>query len=149
MKDNIHSESTHNYDVAKFIGNQHLADIRDIKNQQRNITFQYIVIVIAISGLLKLNYIDVCHFWIKAIIIVFAVFVSGSILQFQKSLSDFRKRIYNIWKQPYFKHAMNADFLSVDKKNPEKYTSFWYQFYYPIIYISLILFVMSMLLLIL
>ncbi len=64
------NNSSHNFEVAKFIGNQHLTDIREIKNHQRNITFQYILIALAIAGLTKIDHIDVSNFWIKAIIVV-------------------------------------------------------------------------------
>lgn len=131
-------DSKHEYDVAKFIGNQHLIDIREIKNHQRNITFQFIIISLALSGLIKLENITVCHFGLKIVISIFAFIVIGFILIFQQSLSDFRNKIYQIWTQPYFQHAMNKGFLSVNKKNPERYLSFWHQFYYPLIYIFLI-----------
>lgn len=143
MEENFNRTQNHNYDVAKFVGYQHLMDIRDIKNSQRNVTFQYVIVVIAILGLMKLNQIEICHFWIKVIIVGFTFFVIGSIVQFQRSLRDFRKRIYEIWSQPYFKHAIDSGFLSEDKKIPKKYTSLWYQCSFPLIYILFILFVMG------
>jgi hypothetical protein len=149
MEENLDNKSSHDFEVAKFVGSQHLTDIREIKNHQRNITFQYILIAIAIAGLTKIDQIKVCHLWIKAIVTVFALIVIVFILLFQKSLSNFRRRIYKIWEQPYFKHAMEKEFLNVDKNNPGKYFSFWYQFQYPLIYMFLVLMVMIALLLIL
>ena len=149
MEKDTENNSPHHFEVAKFIGIQHLTDIREIKNSQRNITFQYILIAIAIAGLTKIDQIEVCHSWIKAIIMVFALIVIGFVLAFQKSLSNFRKRVYNIWEQPYFKHAIENEFLNIDKNEPEKYFSFWYQFQYPLVYMFLVLMVMISLLLIL
>ena len=134
-------EGNHDFEAVVFIGNQHLTDIREIKNHQRNITFQYILIAIAIAGLSKIKEINVCAFWIKAIITVVGVAVIYFLCQFQKSLRDYRRRIYNIWKEPYFKTAIEKDFLNVDKKYPEEYLSLCYQLQYPIIYIILILMV--------
>lgn len=143
------NNSSHNFEVAKFIGNQHLTDIREIKNHQRNVTFQYILIAIAISGLIKIEGVEVCIFWIKAIIVVFGIIVIGFIFQFQKSLINFRRRINNIWQEPYFKHAFEKKFLNVDKNNPDKYISPWYQWQYPAVYMLLVIMVMISLLLIL
>ena len=143
------NNSSHNFEVAKFIGNQHLTDIREFKNHQRNITFQYILIALAIAGLTKIEQIDVCHFWIKAIIVAFGLIVLVFIVQFQKSLRDSRLRINNIWEEPYFNYAMEKEFLNVDKKNPKKYVSFWYQFQYPLVYMLLVIMVMISLLYIL
>ena len=36
-------EDNHEFDSAIFIGGQHLADIREIKNHQRSITFQFLL----------------------------------------------------------------------------------------------------------
>jgi len=149
MKEQNSNNPAHNFEVAKFIGNQHLMDVREIKNHQRNVTFQYILIAIAIAGLIKIELVEVCIFWIKAIVVVFGIIVMGFILQFQKPLSNFRKKINNIWKEPYFKHAFEKEFLNVDKTKPEKYTSFWYQWQYPAVYILLVLMVMISLLFIL
>jgi phage terminase large subunit len=143
------NNSSHNFEVAKFIGNQHLTDIREIKNHQRNITFQYILIAIAISGLTKIEQIEICHFWIKTIIVAFGIIVIGFILQFQRSLSNSRRKIKNIWLEPYFKHAFEKELLNVDKNDPEKYTSPLYQWQYPVVYILLVIMVMISLLLIL
>lgn len=135
------NNSSHNFDVAKFIGNQHLTDIREIKNHQRNITLQYILIAIAISGLTKIGNIHISHLWIKTILIIFGLFVICFIVQFQRSLSKFRRKIMNIWMEPYFKHAFEKEFLNVDKNEPENYISFWYQWHYPAVYILLVIMV--------
>ena len=55
-------EDNHEFDSAIFIGGQHLADIREIKNHQRSITFQFLLIAIAIAGLSKLEQITICIF---------------------------------------------------------------------------------------
>ncbi len=55
MEEQPDNKSSQNFEVAKFIGNQHLIDIREIKNHQRNITFQYILIALAIAGLTKIE----------------------------------------------------------------------------------------------
>lgn len=150
MEENLYNKSSHYFEVAKFVASHHLTDIREIKNHQRNITFQYILIAIAIAGLTKIDQIGVCHLWIKVIITFFAFIVIVFILMFQKSLSNFRRCVYNIWEQPYFQHAKENQFFTVDaEKNPQNYFSFWYQFRYPLIYMFLVLMVMIALLLIL
>jgi hypothetical protein len=143
------NNSSHNFEVEKFIGNQHLTDIREIKNHQRNITFQYILITLAIAGLTKIDQINDCNFGIKATIVIFGLIVIGFIWTFQKSLSESRRRINNIWKEPYFNYAMEKEFLNVDKKKPEKYVSPWYKFQYALVYILLVIMVMVSLLFIL
>ena len=149
MEEQPDKKSSQNFETAKFIGNQHLAEIREIKNHQRNITFQYILIALAIAGLTMIEQKDVPIFWIKAIIVAFGLIVMLFILQFQNSLSAFRLRIYNIWAEPYFNYAVEKEFVNVDKNNPEKYVSFWYQFRYPLIYMLLVIMVMISLLFIL
>ncbi len=143
------NNASHKFELAKFIGNQHLTDIREIKNHQRNITFQYILIALAIAGLTKIDQVDECNIGIKAIIVLFGLVVIGFIWKFQKSLSESRLRINNIWEEPYFNYAVEKEFLNVDKKDPEKYVSFWYQLQYPLVYMLLVIMVMISLLFIL
>jgi len=105
MSSNDHFES------LLFIGHDTLNEIRENKKHQRDITYQFVFIIVALFGLAEvlksiLN-ISIPHLAFKIIILIYGSSTIYFLIRLQNTLAYFRKRILKIWDENTFKFAFD------------------------------------------
>ena len=132
-----------------FIAQDTLQEIRENKKDQRNITYNFIIITGILIGLfetLKSKFgvqIPYLNHLLKFAVIALGILTAYLVLRFQITLSQHRKRITTIWDDESFKFAFEKGILKYKSDCKAQYYSFWNNFWgFTFLYILLVAIIM-------
>jgi len=133
-----HQEDT--LDILIFLAQEKATEIRENKNHQRDVMYQFIFILSAGLGLFEIikNYFKVYipYYIFKLIAIICGLLTIYLLYKLQKSMAYQRKQLSKIWEQQPFAFVFEKKIL---ERPTEKYDSFWYNFWeFTFIYILII-----------
>jgi len=146
IKNNAISQDN-NLDILLFLAQERATEIRENKNHQRDITYQFIFIVAAVFGIFEILKNDIRYeipyYIFKGFIIVYGFFTLYFLCKLQKSLADYREKLSKIWDEYPFAFAFDKKILEY-QKGKRKYCSFWYNFLeYTFIYMIMVISVIT------
>jgi hypothetical protein len=128
-----------------FIAQDTLQEIRENKKDQRNITYNFIIITGILIGLfetLKSKFgvqIPYLNHLLKLAVFVLGIFTAYLLARFQISLSQYRKRMTTIWDDESFKFAFEKGILEYKNDCKAQYYSRWNNFWgFTFLYMLLI-----------
>lgn len=128
-----------------FIAQDTLQEIRENKKDQRNTTYNFIIITGILIGLfetlkrefgLQFPYFNLL---LKFAIVALGILTVYLLLRFQFTLSQYRKRMTIIWDDESFKFAFEKGILQYKDDCKARYYSFWSNFWdFTFLYILLV-----------
>ena len=140
-------------EILIFLAQERATEIRENKNHQRDITYQFIFIVAAVLGIFEILKNDIKseipYYIFKGVIIACGFFTLYFLCMLQKSLADYRKKLSKIWDEYPFAFAFDKKILEYPK-GKRKYCSFCnnfleYTFIYMIMVISVVTIIICLL----
>jgi len=144
-KENNSTSQDDNLDILLFIAQEKATEIRENKNNQREVVYQVIFLLAAGLGLfeiLKSNFKVNIPYWIlKSIVIISGLFTIYLLYTLQKSMAYQRKQLFKIWEQQPFDFVFKK---KISKRPTEKYYSFWNNFWgYTFIYMLIVVIIVA------
>jgi hypothetical protein len=122
------------FEAFRFRGQDILNGIYDIKKQQREITFYFLLVLAALLGSLRIaNDSNSFEYSIGAIILILWVLSTILLFRLHASLRGIRKKLLIIWRSDHFKAVKNSGALFSDEKTEEAYekaTNFIFEYWH-------------------